>query len=112
MEELNDIIKNKSKNKNSSLYNKYDPLKKSEILLNILDSELENYEKENTTWNKLMPGYKKKYIIEYLSNNEIDEIDESTSNDIMRNIYNNQLNKHYVVDYDIENKRIKNINKL
>ena len=61
MEELNDIIKNKGKNKNNLLYNKYDPLKKSVILLNILESELENYEKENMTWNKLQPGYKKIY---------------------------------------------------
>ena len=109
MDELNDIIKNKSKNKNNGLFNKYDPLEKTINLLNILNSESDNFEKENITWNKLMPGYKKKYIIEYLTNNELDD---SSQKDIMRNLYNNQFNKHYTIDYDIENKKIKNIIKL
>lgn len=109
MEELNDIIKNKSKNNTNVLFNKFDPLEKTSILLNILDNELENFKKENMTWNKLMPGYKKRYIIEYLNNIELDEY---SVKDIMRNLYNNQLNKHYSIDYDIENKKIKNITKL
>lgn len=108
MEELNDIIKNKS-NKNNTLFIKHDPLEKTNILLDILNKESNLFENESLTWNKLMIGYKKRYIIEYLNNNNLDE---SVNNDIMRNLYTNQLSKHYTIDYDIENKKVIDINKI
>uniref|UniRef100_A0A6C0CY65 Uncharacterized protein n=1 Tax=viral metagenome TaxID=1070528 RepID=A0A6C0CY65_9ZZZZ len=102
MNDLNDIIKYKRKSNN--LYNKYDPLLNTSLLLGKLDKESETFMSEKPNWNKLLNGYKKMYIFKYL--NENNEMDDETKKDIIRNIYNSQLNKHYNIEYDSENNKI------
>ena len=109
MDDLNDIIKNKCDDNKTTLYNKYDPLSRVCILLKELDTESSQIDCANISWNKLLNGYKKKYIIIYLTNNDVDE---SLKSDIIRNMYNNQFNKHYNVEYDTEKRQIINIEKI
>lgn len=102
MNDLNDIIKYKQKP--NIIYNKYDPILKTKILLDKLDKESDEFISEKPNWNKLLNGYKKMYIFEYL--NENNDLDDKTKKDIVRNTYNSQLNKHYNINYDSENNKI------
>ena len=101
---LNLLIKNKQKK--ASKYVPFDPNLNLEPLIKYLDQEQENvYDK---TWNKIDNGIKKKLIYDYYySNNNIDFY----NNVIYRLLYNGQLNKQYIIDYDISSKNIVNITK-
>ena len=109
LNDLDNIISN-SKNKKTSLYKIYDPLEKTNKLLEILDVETESFKSiTNMTWNKLNNGFRKKLILDYIDTNNLDE---DTIEDIKRNMYNGQINKKYNIEYDGELNKINSINKI
>ena len=109
MEDLDNIIKNTGK-KSNTLYNKYNPMSNTEKFLVILNKESEQFkELESITWNKLNNGTKKRYIFEYLNNVSIEDTIKS---DIIRNVYNDQLNVHYDIEYNNSDRKIISINKI
>jgi len=109
LDDLDNIISN-SINKKPSVYKKYDPLEKTNKLLDILTNEIDSYKSiKNTSWNKLNNGTKKELILDYIDNNNLDEL---TIIDIKRNMYNGQITKQYNIEYDCELNKINLINKI
>tara|TARA_X000000950_G_scaffold15348_1_gene16631 strand:+ start:3589 stop:3927 length:339 start_codon:yes stop_codon:yes gene_type:complete len=109
IDDLENIISNTINNK-VSIYKKYDPLEKTNELLILLNKESEEFNSiQNISWNKLNNGSKKKLILDYIDNNNLDE---HTIVDIKRNMYNGQINKQYTIDYDCELNKINSITKI
>ena len=104
--DLDYIIKNNKRKK--SIYIKFDPNNKIKNLLVILDKETNNRNLP-ISWNKLDNGTKKKRIIEYLEG--YDDGDHLFKRDLERNMYNGQLNKIYLIDYNVENNKVNNVTK-
>lgn len=109
LDDLDNIISNSIKKK-TTLYKVYDPLEKTNKLLDILKIDAESYKSiKNMTWSKLNNGTRKKLILDYINNNNLDE---PIIVDIKRNMYNSQINKKYNIEYDSELNKIISIYKI